>query len=68
MNDIQVVSYRVLIKFWRRQLECKSRRLGNQVPFLLSSISWKGRRFFRQPPSVDENLGYMVHPKGQECY
>ena len=40
---IQEASYRVLVKFWSRQLGCKSRRPGNRVRFSLSSISWKSR-------------------------
>ena len=40
--------HRLLIKFWSRWLECKSRRLGNRVPFSPSSISWKSRRLNTQ--------------------
>ena len=58
---IQEASYRVLVKFWSRQLGCKSRRPGNRVRFSLSSISWKSswlntrsRQFFQ--PVINENL------------
>ena len=52
---------RVLVKFWSRRLGCKSRWLGNQVPFSLSSFTWKRRqlntrssRFFSRLQAVDE--------------
>ena len=43
LGRIWILYFRVLIKFWSRQLGFKSRRLGNRVPVSPSSISWKSR-------------------------
>ena len=59
--------HRLLIKFWSRWLECKSRRLGNRVPFSPSSISWKSQKlntqssqFFSRLRAVNENSWWTL--------
>ena len=57
------------LSFGVRRLGCKSRRLGNRVPFSLSSISWKSwrlntwSRFLagRRPQAVKVSPGELRH-------